>query len=480
MRQAIHIFAKDARHWRWPLALLMALMAMRTAIAPRYVPVYNGWAWNKALDALGLTLPLVWWFLIAAAIHDDSLEGDRQFWLTRPYSWRSLLGAKALFVLAFVFAPLAVSDAIILAADGFSPLTPALPWFECLKLIILLPAVVLASVTRGMRQFLFGCLLVAVALSALIQSGGAMRPMEDRPAWSVALCFLPPLALVAWQFARRRTVWARAIAAAGFVWLIVPTAWMGRSEAAGIRETGAPTRPDPGIRFADRQRLDWRDLNEVPDTVQVDLPVELTGRDHDLLNGILLDLSVQSGAYSWRPFWSWHTGLTARRGGDWLEMHVPQRDAERILQGSARVRAEFAIIVYELQATIALARGAPWTRVPGFGDLRAYDVERPMVVRRTALFDHEQRLIYTARLKGSGMVMRAESSGVFPGRLAMIHLTPVITFAAVLDAAGTPIPTFGKPPDWDEVTVNIERPIALVKRSMTLEGVRLADWVVKR
>ena len=32
----------------------------------------------------------------------------------------------------------------------------------------------------------------------------------------------------------------------------------------------------------------------------------------------------------------------------------------------------------------------------------------------------------------------------------------------------------------DEVTATVERPVALVKRSLTIEGVRLADWAVSQ
>src|SRR5256885_7885270 len=55
-------------------------------------------AWTLVM----ILLPLAWWTLIARVIHDEVLPGDNQFWITRPYSWKSLLGAKALFILAFI------------------------------------------------------------------------------------------------------------------------------------------------------------------------------------------------------------------------------------------------------------------------------------------------------------------------------------------------------------------------------------------
>jgi hypothetical protein len=40
-------------------------------------------------------------------IHAEALVGDRRFWLTRPYEWKKLLGAKALFLLVFLYRVLA-------------------------------------------------------------------------------------------------------------------------------------------------------------------------------------------------------------------------------------------------------------------------------------------------------------------------------------------------------------------------------------
>ena len=37
-------------------------------------------------------------------------SGDRQFWITRPYRWQSLLGAKVRFVLVFLNLPMTVAD----------------------------------------------------------------------------------------------------------------------------------------------------------------------------------------------------------------------------------------------------------------------------------------------------------------------------------------------------------------------------------
>ena len=81
---------------------------------------------------LPLGLPLVAWYLIARLIHAETLPGDRQFWITRPYRWQSLLGAKVLFVLVFLNLPMTVADAAerspSACVDGFLMLQYSTFW----------------------------------------------------------------------------------------------------------------------------------------------------------------------------------------------------------------------------------------------------------------------------------------------------------------------------------------------------------------
>ena len=114
-------------------------------------------------------LPLAAWILIARVIHAEALPGDRQFWRTRPYEWKSLLGAKALFILAFVSVPVLLTDILILLVYGF-PLLPNLSgllWSQLLLTVSLaLPAAALASITVGLAQLVLTILLLAVSALA--------------------------------------------------------------------------------------------------------------------------------------------------------------------------------------------------------------------------------------------------------------------------------------------------------------------------
>src|SRR5579872_1708348 len=101
MRQALHIFKKDTRHLRWEIAISLALLAVFafTEALPDRKP-------SSHSEGLTLLPALAWFFLITRVIQSEALTGDKQFWVTRPYSWKSLLAAKIFFLLAFITLPL--------------------------------------------------------------------------------------------------------------------------------------------------------------------------------------------------------------------------------------------------------------------------------------------------------------------------------------------------------------------------------------
>jgi hypothetical protein len=124
MRQALHIFAKDVRCLWYEIAIVLII-----AVDYAYLQCLSHPPYVLATVLLALQ-PIAWPFLVVRAVHEEPLPGDQQFWITRPYSWRSLLAAKVLFMLAFLHLPLFLADCVILAWHGFSPLPylPGLLW----------------------------------------------------------------------------------------------------------------------------------------------------------------------------------------------------------------------------------------------------------------------------------------------------------------------------------------------------------------
>src|SRR3954447_19463806 len=96
MRQAIHIFRKDVRYVRNELCLVLGLFAMYA-----WAATHTGFPmWAEVLCHIAAA------YLIARLIQAETLPGDKQFWLTRPYSRGSLITAKLLGILLLVNVPM--------------------------------------------------------------------------------------------------------------------------------------------------------------------------------------------------------------------------------------------------------------------------------------------------------------------------------------------------------------------------------------
>lgn len=186
MKQVLHIFAKDARH-QW-LEILISLAFVGSLVftyrshtagmygAVSYSPL--GLASNLP-EWLVFIVPLSWWLLISPLVHEEKLVGDRQFWITRPYEWKKLLAAKALFLIAFLYLPLLLAQCLILIRAGFSPI-PYLPGLfydlSLLTYVLVLPLVALATVTKNFARMTLAVLGALICLVLILLVGSNASP----------------------------------------------------------------------------------------------------------------------------------------------------------------------------------------------------------------------------------------------------------------------------------------------------------------
>jgi len=231
MKQIRHIFAKDFRHF-WPeilisLALLGALVWIypSTWLAGR--DFLTGLLEERLVALLTLLIPVSWWLLIARVIHAEALVGDHQFWVTRPYEWKKLLGAKALFLLAFLYLPLLIAQCLLLFRAGFHPLSflPGL-LFNLLLItaVIVLPLFAITTVTATFARLtltLFAgliCFIGYVAIS-LYFSDVASIPSSDPVSLPLTLFLCGAVVVV--QYAARRVSVSRLLLIALPILLLV-------------------------------------------------------------------------------------------------------------------------------------------------------------------------------------------------------------------------------------------------------------------
>jgi len=504
MRQTIHIFLKDAhRSWTY-IALLLAFTAMLTVLTPTGSPVYDASTGriNQLIETLHFLLAAGWWFTIAHVIQADALVGDRQFWVTRPYSWKSLLAAKLLFIAAFFTAPLLISDCIILSVDGFSPrhLIPSLLWRQCsLFGFPMLPAFILATVTRNMRQFTMACFLLVVAFVALIDLAQSTNPIADAVLYSshpergqwinewheVVLWPAGVAALLLWLYARRRTGVARAIAVAAFLWSTVDSAWPPKASARMPIQQAMPLEhPEITAAFApDRTALEANGAAGYSDRIQIDIPITLGGRSRELLHPLLAMIRVEPehGA-PWSPQWTSINQITSRGGPDWIEFYLNHSEFQRLTAGPVRVRAFLAVIVSEAKTTVRIHAGDAWTEVPGFGRIRLPEhLAQPLLQWRVPVRLPDDGFLFSLRDPETGKVFHADLSEMYPPHPEPASISPVDDNVANVDWPGPP--PWGHhpfPPPNSLCEFTVLHPVALIRRDLEIPAIGLADYAVGR
>jgi hypothetical protein len=250
MKQILHIFTKDVRRF-WPeiltlLALVAAFVIIHSYVWAVFMPYIGGAvSFGGTLGLLmGLfgflvvLIPVGWWLLISRAVHEERLVGDTQFWITRPYQWKSLLTAKLFFVVAFVYLPIFLAQCVLLAEEGFAPqpYIPGLLWnLLMITGLLVLPLIALATVTSNFSRMtltLLGALLAigAVAtVSAFATTNQISSPWSNRI--SLVLEIVLCVAAVLLQYGLRKTWLARVLLIAFPVLIcaiafLAPDQWM--------------------------------------------------------------------------------------------------------------------------------------------------------------------------------------------------------------------------------------------------------------
>ncbi len=409
MRPALAIFRKDVRHL-WP--------RIATVLA---VELVVGWVFLSPPPELGRVRHLVvdlevlaWWYLIASAIHEEALPGNRQYWLTRPFYRRDLLAAKLIFILAFACLPLFLGQVASLVLRGVSPLA-CLPEMLVSQLFFLatvvLPAAALAAITAGLVE------LVGTALAAWLVSyvlafmfGSRFRADIDwgglhwfRPTLVAALTLVAAAAILLLQYSRRRTWLSRGIVVVALViaaFLTYMPGWhtafalqsrlSGQQVAATVVRIAFDPARDPRTPTLMPER--WTLFR--PDVTPVPIPVRVTGIPPGMaLYGDRAALTVSApNGERWRSGWDSLQELVRLTGtihaynqdkpvfaltedrvlaGDgeyWLYLLIDRPFYRRIRSGPMHLHARVALTLLSPQQTtrLALRDGAQAVSDDGF------------------------------------------------------------------------------------------------------------------
>lgn len=322
MNQVLHIFRKDIRH-HWPeVATSLALLAVYGWYDARswQLPGFTGYAIGVGafLDPqfLGgiaqVLLPFAWAFLVVRVIQSESLVGDRQFWITRPYEWPSLLAAKLLFLAVLLDVPWLIAQCALLRAASFSAgqhVFRLLGMQGAMWLALLLPLFAISTLTRTVVQTALGVVLVLLALMGLSWIGSLVPNAEFSVGgeWVFfALYVAAAITIVLIQYSRRkrRAAFLAVIALACAVVLVtVATPYrtlINRRFPALAPGAQAPVQLTlmPPSTLLGRPR-------DQHDQVMITFPFEISGLAPDavvMVNGVSGDVSAGGTHHHWN--WS--------------------------------------------------------------------------------------------------------------------------------------------------------------------------------
>jgi hypothetical protein len=419
---------------------------------------------------------LAWSFLIARLLHAEALPGDRQFWLTRPYSRASLFVAKAMFVCGYIVAPFGIAQATIVAAQGL-PLSGnlgGLLWEQLLLLACgLLPGIAIGTLTRSLVQFIPAMLVVPIAVVTFeeLTSWGPVGWI--RYALALGAVLVTCAAVVSVQFAQRRTRVARLIGLCG-AFVVLSVAFLGWRPAFAFQSALGGTSAE-GLTATLRVPAGVAPVRSTNFYGQLQFRFDVSGLEPGT------PISCHSAEIDVvRPDKTlWHSGPVKITGTTTL---VPNETGcslwiralelvEQVRDTPVDLNAVVDLTVFGPAKVTTIEPGAPARVVGGAGlcAARPYSYSSSdttfnstYVTCQTA-FRTPGLLVEFRGDKGQYTPRRPDSYSPFP---ADLRLDPIASTAATF--SGT-----------DHVQVNTRRPVAHITRTSSLRGVRLTDFEVR-
>jgi hypothetical protein len=473
--EVMHIFRKDVRHLRYEILAVFALVALYTTWN---VQQAHAWWLDRAVghddSPLIPAVALAWAYLLARAIQSEALPGDRQFWLTRPYSRTSLLGSKILFAMVFINLPMLISDIVTLRSNGFPVASHigALAWKQMLfTMLIVLPPFAMASVTKRLADLILASLglgvvgFVEIIFSEGFAYGWGVRWRNSdvwiRSARLFAVIAVTAIVIVALQYLRRSTLISRGIAAAvtallWITWVLPPS----RAELTVEPHDAQPIEETSWLRVEFRHCENCLEsIREDDDFARIVLPIEVSG----VPEGTRVEIASVTGYALTSSGTTRLINDAGQPGGDGqnrnLTIHVSYYAGIRNQPVTLKLEPHFRI--YKRRAGPIPLKEEP-SPVPGIG----YCAELSGNVICRAPFRWAPTLI-TARM-GSVAVRFDDyfSTSPFPTDSPITAVSSYIS-RPPLDPSGI---------DYSSAVFDFAEPALTVERSLEWKNIRLADF----
>jgi len=505
MRQVLIVFRKDVKHL-WPLAAgMVAILGFHGWVDLQMHHGYLKVISTRIYALEPLFALLAWWCLAGIAVQQESLPGDRQYWLTRPIPRQAILAAKALFLAVFVCLPNFLAQVIVLGATGFPPgnYLGALVRNQAFIGVYLVLAASLASVTRGFRQYILTSLAVgAIVVSSIIRvpgNGGIdWGGVEWARTWALQLELLAGgIVVLTLQYAWRRTLGARLVLGGSLIMglLVLSLGWYHYAFAlTAALGPGQDASPQVGVAFdaaASPAGVARRQIGSGPPSVRVAIPVRVAGIPHgrELVSERLSAILQAPSAGRWNSGWQARSelaqrsdrsdsgGWLAQEGPNWLGFSVPTDFFERVKDTPASLRVRVAFTLFTSSASTTRSPNPRAYRVPGAGDCT---LERILPTREPYLgcvapFERSAAVGFRVRNAGGNTVWEASGCCVMSyGPLPTVGLFSVWHYNGVMGTG----PAQALP--GGEVSIEVRRPVSHFERELEIGEIHLARYEVSR
>jgi hypothetical protein len=501
MNQSINILRKDA-YLLWPeITISIVLLALFTVIEPK------GWVVGPPMllsmaalaNVLTLALCMSWAVMMISLIQAERLVGLNQFWTTRPYEWPKLIAAKCYFLLALLYLPLVVSQAILLHLAGI-PVPESIPAMLhnllLLTIALVLPICCAAAITRSIGQALLALLAFGAMLAGIEFYATSFRTLAPHALVStqIGIAAVLLIAALANQYRYRATARSLFILTLAPALIVLLQAVLPGTPLAvqGYATPGA--RSPIAVQFdMDPQRATGSPLSSAPNARPLlHLPLLVSGVASDSsigLDGHKLTL-VGADGYRWQTPWLAESGMIGRGSGDaarssavtaYSEFEVPREVYARLAGGPVLVRIAFAVVPFGDQpathSTLSVAENA----VPGLGSC-ALDESYSYLSCRSAFHQPPNFIIQTERRLGpcKDEAARTEPATGEMGDSrapALPHISPVVVNSVRLSTLRPGFLCPGLPIDYVERRmagrVKVETPAASLDLKRYVGSIRI-------
>ncbi len=501
MRQALHIFRKDVRCLRLEISMALAAVAGLTfSVARAAAPLADRTISGVPAGLLMYLVPLTWWALTVRVVHSEPPAGDQPFWVTRPYSRKSLLAAKALFIVVFVNLPKLAGDIAVLHAYGFRirPELGGLLWTQVLLTALILPVAALSAVTTDFLQLIVTTFLLGLAVAAwnlLIPdslTGGDWLTLEWTRSYSVGLVVaVAALVIVLRQYVRRSTVSSRFLAGGAVALAFLMLAFLPWPAAFALQSRVSNKPIDvSAVRAGFDADMNWRVRAVVQrdKSAYVQVPLRVTGIPAGLqVRGEGIAARIESGgAEVWRGDGQ-PLAHMMRWTGDSAVFHATIGPSvyEKIRSRPLRIRGSVYFTLYgnPRGSVLPIRDQAVFMPTPGSGLCSAVQTGgRILLICRTAFKSRPDLVSFHVMgipfIRGRlSMVFRTLSSyqrgsySPFPADAGLVPVAQSVQIADTYDP---------RPHRVLEIRAVALEPVAHVRTEFDVSGLRLEEYVPDR